>query len=52
MSVEHASAIDTNNGNLLWQDAVHKEVTNSGIVFEVLQAGAVPHRAGTRYPAT
>ena len=41
-----------NNGNLLWQDAVQKEVTNSGIVFEVLQAGAVPRRAGTRYPAT
>ena len=25
MSVEHAYAIDTKNGNLLWQDAVQKE---------------------------
>ena len=38
-SVGHAYEIDKGNGNTLWRDAIKKEMTNVGIVFEVLEEG-------------
>eukprot|EP00957_Ditylum_brightwellii_P009474 715086-Ditylum_brightwellii.AAC.1 len=33
-SVAHAIALDKQNGNTLWQDALKMEMTNIGIAFE------------------
>jgi hypothetical protein len=38
-SMEHAFAIDKKNGNTLWCDALAKEMTETGIAFEVLDEG-------------
>ena len=36
-SVEDVSRIDKKNGNMLWQDALNKEVKNAGIAFKILE---------------
>ena len=42
--VEHVHEIDARNGNILWRDALKKEMYNVGVVFEILDEGShVPH---------
>ena len=41
-SVEEAYRLDEDNNNTFWRDALAKEMTNVGIAFEVLEAGAKP----------
>ncbi len=36
-SIEHARALDRQNGNTLWMDALAKEMFHVGIAFEVLE---------------
>ena len=38
-SVEHTYKIDKINGNTMWRDALHIEMYNVGVVFEVLDEG-------------
>eukprot|EP00957_Ditylum_brightwellii_P111546 8508070-Ditylum_brightwellii.AAC.1 len=35
-SLLHVYEIDAANGNTFWQDVIRKEMTNIGIVFEIL----------------
>ena len=42
--VKHAHEIDSRNGNIMWRDALKKEMYNVGVAFEILDEGAhVPH---------
>jgi hypothetical protein len=36
-SIEHSLAIDKENGNTLWRDALAKEMTELGVAFKVLE---------------
>ena len=38
-SIKHAEALDRQNGNMLWMDALRREITNVRIAFEVLRDG-------------
>ena len=40
LTVEEALSIDKQNGNILWQDGIEKEMKNSHIAFEVLDKNA------------
>ena len=35
--IEHARELDTKNENRIWQDAMNKEMSNSGVAFEILE---------------
>eukprot|EP00957_Ditylum_brightwellii_P104738 7982483-Ditylum_brightwellii.AAC.1 len=37
MILPHAYEIDAANNNTFWQDAIRKEMTNIGIIFEILE---------------
>ena len=42
--VEHVHKIDARNGNILWRDALKKEMYNVRVAFEILDEGVhVPH---------
>ena len=42
--VEHAHEIDARNGNVLWRDALKKEMYNVPVAFEILDEGVhAPH---------
>ena len=38
-SLEHAYAIDTQNGDSFWKNTIDKEMHNVGVVFEILPDG-------------
>ena len=38
-NVEQALALDAKNGNILWTDAISKEMVNVRVTFEVLPDG-------------
>ena len=38
-TVEQAYALDARNGNILWADAISKEMENARVAFEVLPDG-------------
>ena len=40
LTVEESLALDKQNGNTLWHDAIEKEIENSRIYFEVLDKDA------------
>ena len=39
-SVDYARELDRKNGNILWMDALQKEMYNIGIAFEILEEDA------------
>ena len=39
---DHAAALDRENGNTLWADALAKEMTNVSVAFEILPIGVKP----------
>ena len=41
-TVEEALHLDIENGNKLWQEAIAKEMTNSRVAFQVLEAEEQP----------
>ena len=41
-TLEEAMMFDAENGDMLWQDAINKEMANSIIAFEVFEEGVRP----------
>ena len=41
-SVEEAYALDTKNGNILWRNALDKEVSNLQVAFDILDTNCNP----------
>ena len=48
MSIQHAVEINIKNGNRCWRDTIKKEMTNVGVVFDILPPGERPKPGYTR----
>ena len=49
-SITEAYDIDKENGNILWREAIKREMENVSVAFEVLEDGKRPSAANKQVP--